>query len=188
MKGRVIILALLALMCCINTGLAHKKSYYTKSRPYVHKQKQVTNLHFYYHETSNVENATTVIVAKPAANDPSPSQFGTITAMDDPLTIGPDPSSEVIGKAQGMYVFAGQDRTMLVMYADFGFLKGKFNGSSISVMSRNSVLDRERDLAVVGGTGKFRMAKGLAMLKTYSGLKPHVGTHVEYKIKLVHYN
>ncbi|XP_038707220.1 dirigent protein 4-like [Tripterygium wilfordii] len=174
-------------MCCINTGLAHEKSYYTKSRPYVHKQKKITKLHFYFHETRNVQNATAVIVAKPATNDTSPSQFGTVFVIDDPLTIDADPSSEVIGKAKGMYVYAGQDRTMLVMYADFGFIKGKFNGSSISVMSRNSILDTERDVAVVGGTGKFRMAKGFAQLKTYLGKIVHVGTLVEYTITLVHY-
>ncbi|KAF5745376.1 dirigent protein 4-like [Tripterygium wilfordii] len=102
MKGRVIILVLLCLMCCINTGLAHEKSYYTKSRPYVHKQKKITKLHFYFHETRNVQNATAVIVAKPATNDTSPSQFGTVFVIDDPLTIDADPSSEVIGKAKGM--------------------------------------------------------------------------------------
>ncbi|XP_038707221.1 dirigent protein 4-like [Tripterygium wilfordii] len=144
MKGRVIILALLALMCCINTGLAHKQSYYTQSRPYVHKQKQVTNLHFYFHETSNVKNATAVIMVKPATND----------------------------------TFLGSDRE--------GIGNRKFNGSSINVLSRNSILDLERDLAVVGGTGKFRMAKGVAMVKTYFG-KPNVADIVEYNIKLVHY-
>ncbi|MBA0785091.1 hypothetical protein Gotri_026290, partial [Gossypium trilobum] len=61
----------------------------------------------------------------------------------------------------------GGNTTTGVMYVDFGFTKGKFKGSSISLFSRNPITDTEREVAVVGGRGKFRMAKGFALLKTY---------------------
>ncbi|KAM0054988.1 putative dirigent protein [Helianthus debilis subsp. tardiflorus] len=42
---------------------------------------------------------------------------------------------------------------------DLEFMSGEFNGSSISVVSRDPLV-LVKELAVVGGRGKFRMAKG----------------------------
>ncbi|KAF8404439.1 hypothetical protein HHK36_009324 [Tetracentron sinense] len=53
---------------------------------------------------------------------------------------------------------------LIVMYVDFGFTTGKYNGSSISVFSRNPVMETDREIAVVSGRGKFRMARGLIVM------------------------
>jgi hypothetical protein len=45
---------------------------------------------------------------------------------------------------------------------------GLYNGSSLAVMGRNDVVLPERELAVVGGTGVFRMAMGYVLQKTAS--------------------
>ncbi|PQQ02272.1 hypothetical protein Pyn_25233 [Prunus yedoensis var. nudiflora] len=82
-----------------------------------------------------------------------------------PLTEGCDLKSRVIGNSRGVYVSAGKHELMLVAYLDFGFTSGKLNGSSISVLLRNPVRDVDREFRVVGGRGKFRMARGFCKLK-----------------------
>ncbi|KAK7840467.1 dirigent protein 4 [Quercus suber] len=119
-------------------------------------------------------------------NNTSLTPFGTIWVVDDPLTEGPDPNSMVIGNSRGVYVSAGHDELMLVAYLDFGFTNGEFNGSSISVLSRNPVADIEREFAVVGGRGKFRMARGFANLKCIFFNVSTGDSIVEYTMVLRH--
>ncbi|XVF45491.1 hypothetical protein PTKIN_Ptkin02bG0210900 [Pterospermum kingtungense] len=114
-----------------------------------------------------------------------PAPPNSIVVHNVPLTVGPEPTSEVIGNAQGLEVFAGGDTTTVVVYLDYGFTKGDLNGSSISVFSRNPSIERERELAVVGGRAKFRMAEGFAPLKTYFVNQTTVV--VEYNVTVIHY-
>ncbi|KAJ6409891.1 hypothetical protein OIU84_009390 [Salix udensis] len=60
------------------------------------------------------------------------------------------------GKNPSAVKVAGSNRTE----------EGKFKGSSFSVFSRNPVTEADREVAVVGGRGKFRMAGGFAKVKT----------------------
>ncbi|XP_007041908.2 PREDICTED: dirigent protein 4 [Theobroma cacao] len=168
------------LLLCIPTAAVYSQ-YYAETMPCVPKEKQVTNLHFFFHGTIGGNNPTAVPVAR--ANITSTSN--SIVVDDAPLTVGPEPTSEVVGNAQGLEVFAGRDTTTVVVYLDFGFTKGQFDGSSISLFSRNPVTQKERELAVVGGRGKFRMAKGFALLRTYSLGK--ITFIVEYNVTVIHY-
>ncbi|KAF5727831.1 dirigent protein 4-like [Tripterygium wilfordii] len=105
MEGRaMVLLALaLALIASTNTSLAHTH-YYSKPRPYTPMKKHVTNLHFYFHDTVSGPNPSAVLVAKPnTTSKPNLPTFGLLYAIDDPLTVGPDPASEAIGRAQGLY-------------------------------------------------------------------------------------
>ncbi|WCJ35774.1 Disease resistance-responsive (dirigent-like protein) family protein [Euphorbia peplus] len=161
--------------------------YYSQTVPYQSPPEKITNLHFFFHDTLSGKNPSAVLVARPNITaSQSRTQFGEVYAVDDPLTVGPELTSEVIGNAQGLYVLSGQDLLSLVSYLDFGFTKGEFNGSSISVLSRNPVLETERELAVVGGRGKFRFAKGFAHLKTYF-VNAAGDAIVEYNVTIVHY-
>ncbi|XVE67122.1 hypothetical protein DITRI_Ditri08aG0135200 [Diplodiscus trichospermus] len=135
------------------------------------------------------KNPSAVLVARAniTVDDKSPSPFSSVFAIDDPLIVGPELTSEVIGNAQGLWVSTGRDIPTLVAYFDFGFTKGEFNGSSISVFSRNPISETERELAVVGGRGKFRMAKGFAQLKTYFVNVTNGDAIVEYNVTVFHY-
>ncbi|ESQ46002.1 hypothetical protein EUTSA_v10000597mg [Eutrema salsugineum] len=179
-------------LCCINNNLAVSE-YYSKTRRCSPKQQVVTNLHFFFHDTLTYPNPSAVLIAKPINltslmnNSSSPSPFGSLFAVDDPLTLGPDPRSKQIGNARGMYVSSGERLPTLTMYLDFGFTSGHFNGSSFTVFSRNPITDKERELAVVGGRGKFRMATGVAQLNTYSVNLTTGDAIVEYHVTLYHY-
>ncbi|CAA7028325.1 unnamed protein product [Microthlaspi erraticum] len=185
--GKKIGIVAFTLELCITLALCE---YYSKTHPVSPKQQVVTNLHFFFHDTLTSPNASAVLIAKPTLtgdDSSSPSPFGSLLATDDPLTLGPDPNSELIGNARGMYVSSGKHVPTLTMYVDFGFTSGKFNGSSITVFSRNPIMDKERELAVVGGRGRFRMATGVALLNTYSVNLTNGDAIVEYNVTVYHY-
>ncbi|KAF5743236.1 dirigent protein 4-like [Tripterygium wilfordii] len=96
MEGRaMVLLALtLALIVCSNTSLADTE-YYSKTRSYTLMKNKVTNLHFYYHDTLSGPNPSSVLVAKPKnTTKPKTAPFGSLYAIDDPLTVDPDPASK----------------------------------------------------------------------------------------------
>ncbi|CAF2114446.1 unnamed protein product [Brassica oleracea var. botrytis] len=186
-KKTGIILVLFTLHLLISFALSE---YYSETRPFSPKQQVVTNLHFFFHDTLSGPDPSAVLIAKPhltGEDSSSPTPFGSLLAIDDPLTLGPDPKSEQIGNARGMYVSSGKHFPTLTMYVDFGFTSGLFNGSSFTVFSRNTITEKERELAVVGGRGRFRMATGVAQLNTYSVNLINGDAVVEYNVTLYHY-
>ncbi|KAM0946941.1 putative dirigent protein [Dioscorea sansibarensis] len=151
-------------------------------------KEKVTHLHFFFQERLDGDHPTSVLVAKPKdtiVNVSNPLPFGAVYVLDVPLTEGLDPNSKVIGQAQGLSVSIGKDKLMVGFMVDFGFTFGEFNGSSISVLSRNPTLDVNRELAVVGGRGKFRMARGFATLHTVTATTSVIV--VEYNVTIFHY-
>ncbi|KAL4351471.1 hypothetical protein GQ457_06G001900 [Hibiscus cannabinus] len=167
-------------------AMAPCHGYYSDSKPYVPAPQKVTRLHFFLHDTMSGKDPSAVTVARPNATTIS-VPFGEVIVANDPLTVGPDTTSEVIGNAQGLWVSTGRDVLTLMVYLDFGFTKGEFDGSSISMFSRNLITETKRELAVVGGRGKFRMAKGFAQLKTYFRNSTLRNSIVEYKVTVIHY-
>nr|XP_043639753.1 dirigent protein 4-like [Erigeron canadensis] len=122
-----------------------------------------TKLHFFLHDIISGKNPSSVLVAKPngtIVQEGNIVPFGSVYVFDDPLTVGPSPNSEVIGNARGLYasISRGSDLTLL-FNGDLEFTSGEFNGSSISVFSRDPLV-LTKELAIVGGRGKFRMANG----------------------------
>ncbi|XP_059651166.1 dirigent protein 15-like [Cornus florida] len=188
MEGRLVLMWVLIL--CITTVSVHCK-YHSDSVSYVPKEKK-THLLFFLHDTISGKKASAVKVAHAnlTGDDTNPTPFGSVFVFDDPLTEGPEPTSKVIGNARGIYVSSSQDATLtLVVYADFGFTTGKFNGSSISVFSRLPLTPAQptEEVAVVGGRGRFRMARGFAKHKTHD-FNAITGDAVsEYEVTVVHY-
>ncbi|KAG1360956.1 Dirigent protein 23 [Cocos nucifera] len=149
-------------------------------------QEQVTRLHFYFHDIVSGKHPTAVRVAQAANSDRSPTAFGVVVMADDPLTEGPDPNSRLVGRAQGLYGSAGQEELGLIMAMNYRFTDGKYNGSSFSLNGLNRALDPVREMAIVGGTGVFRLARGVAMAKTYSLNTTTGDAIVEYNVTVVH--
>ncbi|XVF67885.1 hypothetical protein PTKIN_Ptkin10aG0157900 [Pterospermum kingtungense] len=183
-------LAWILILCSTAMAPACCRVYYSQTLPYVSAPEKVTKLHFFLHDTMTGKAPSAVMIARPnvttAFND-TPNPFGSVFATDDPLTVGPNLTSEIIGSAQGLWVSTGQDVLTLLFYMDFGFTKGEFDGSSISLFSRNPITQTERELAIVGGRGKFKMAKGFANLKTYFVNFTSGDAIVEYNMTVIHY-
>ncbi|KAF7041510.1 hypothetical protein CFC21_051297 [Triticum aestivum] len=130
------------------------------------------HLHFYMHDSSTGPKPTTVLIAngtgQPLKGSGGSARFGDTMVMDDRLTEGPTPASRVVGRAQGFYVTASQGDPAVLLTMNVLLADGPYNGSSLAVMGRNNVMMPERELAVVGGTGVFRMATGYVLWKTAS--------------------
>ncbi|KAK4411081.1 Dirigent protein 19 [Sesamum angolense] len=55
----------------------------------------------------------------------------------------------------------------MLMGAAFVFTEGKYNGSTVVVLGRNPIGEQYRELPIIGGTGVFRLARGVVTLQTY---------------------
>ncbi|CAI9089687.1 OLC1v1024306C1 [Oldenlandia corymbosa var. corymbosa] len=128
----------------------------------------VTTMEFYFHDTLSGRNPSALKIAQSATTNSSQTGFGLVFMADDPLTVGPDPNSKLVGRARGIYGSAGQTDVELIMVMSYGFLDGIYNGSSFSLLSANQALNPVREMAIVGGTGLFRLARGYAIAQTYS--------------------
>ncbi|KAJ9178824.1 hypothetical protein P3X46_010673 [Hevea brasiliensis] len=131
------------------------------------QKKTITNLQFFFHDTVSGKNPSAIKVAQSTDTEKSPTLFGAIMMADDPLTQGPDPNSRLLGRAQGLYASAGQSELCLIMAMNFAFTDGIYNGSSITVLGKNSAMSPVREMPIVAGTGLFRLARGYAIAKTH---------------------
>ncbi|GAB4853203.1 hypothetical protein Ancab_017390 [Ancistrocladus abbreviatus] len=162
--------------------------YYSDTQLAEPRKPRKTDLQFYLHGVLSGSDPSAVLVAQPnrTIGAKSATLFGTLYAIDDTNTERPEPYSKVVGHAHGLYLSSSEDKLSLVMYVDFGFTTGKFNGSSISVFSRNPVSEGDIELAVVGGRKEFRMAKGFAQLKTHSFNTTAGDAVIKYKVTVYH--
>ncbi|KAK1266583.1 hypothetical protein QJS04_geneDACA009042 [Acorus gramineus] len=149
-----------------------------------YEEEKKTHLHFYFHDIVSGPNPTAVQVVSSKLT--MLTSFGTVVMIDDPLTEGPDPGSKLIGRAQGTYSFASKEDVGLQMVLNYVFMDGEYDGSSLAMLGRNSVLSDVREMAIVGGTGVFRFARGYALAKTYQFNLITGDAIVEYDVFVVH--
>ncbi|CAI0409313.1 unnamed protein product [Linum tenue] len=150
------------------------------------KKQKLSHFKFYWHDTYSAPNATAVPIIQPAG--PSPTGFGSVSMIDDPITVGPDlKTSKLVGRAQGLYGIASQHEVALLMAMNFWFVEGKYNGSSISIMGRNQVFNKVREMPIIGGSGLFRFATGYAHASTHTFNLTNGDAVVEYNLYVLHY-
>ncbi|KAF8377821.1 hypothetical protein HHK36_031206 [Tetracentron sinense] len=150
-------------------------------------KEKVTHLHFYFHDTVSGKNPSAVRVAQAADSDKSLTLFGVVMMADDPLTEGPEPSSKLVGRAQGLYGSAAHEEFGLIMAMSFGFTDGMYNGSTLCILGRNSASHPVREMPIVGGTSVFRLARGIAVAKIYWYNATTGDAIVEYNVTAIHY-
>ncbi|XP_026390149.1 dirigent protein 1-like [Papaver somniferum] len=154
--------------------------------PHKMGMEKMTRLHFYFHDVVTGDNPTAVRIAEARGTKTSSTMFGALYMIDDPLTEGPNPDSGLVGRAQGFYGHSGKDEMSLIMGMSLFFTANeKFNGSSISVFTRNPITHTDREFAIVGGTGYFKFARGYISGKTYRISGPDA--IVEYNCTIIHY-
>ncbi|CAM8892231.1 unnamed protein product [Rhodiola kirilowii] len=149
------------------------------------KHEKLSHFRLYWHDILSGRNPSGATIIPPINN--STTAFGLIRMIDNPLTLGPKMSSKCVGRAQGFYASAGMDEIGFYMSMNFEFVEGKYNGSTITVQGRNPVMHKVREMAVVGGSGLFRFARGYATATTdWFNIKTRDAV-VEYNVYVLHY-
>ncbi|KAJ3685301.1 hypothetical protein LUZ61_014465 [Rhynchospora tenuis] len=186
-------LFILLLLCCATNSTLVTSS--EQSNDYLISSHIVTraamekqsHFRFYWHDKISGRNQTSVIVAQAPEFNKSSTFFSKVFVFDDPLRTGPDENSELVGKAQGIYVGAGINKLELLMAMNFVFTDGEYNDSTITILGHNDALTTVREMPIVGGSGLFRFARGYVQLRTYM-YDPKIGyAVVEYNVFVKHY-
>ncbi|KAI8027777.1 Dirigent protein 21 [Camellia lanceoleosa] len=153
-----------------------------------HSKQKLTKLHFYFHDIESGNNITSIQVARaPNNNSTSAAAFGGINVFDNAMTVGPNVTSKQLGRAQGLFAASSLGPQSLLITMNLFFTEGEFNGSTLAIVGRDPILDQYREMSVVGGSGEFRLARGIATAKTFSFDTAANNAVVEYHVVVIHY-
>ncbi|KAL3635646.1 hypothetical protein CASFOL_020193 [Castilleja foliolosa] len=141
----------------------------TKSR------KPCKQLTFYFHDIlyngKNKNNYTAAIIGAPAWGNHTTladyNHFGNMVAFDDPITLDNNLHSTPVGRAQGLYLYDGKN--VFNAWLSFSFAINSTNPNlkgSLNFAGNDPMLNKTRDISVIGGTGDFAMARGIATMST----------------------
>ncbi|XP_074563706.1 dirigent protein 2-like [Curcuma longa] len=114
---------------------------------------------FYSHERSLGSTNPTVVQPVDLQPDSPRPGFGNIIVLDNPLRVSADPNSTLIGRFQGIIVFADMSINSTFSAGNLVFTGGEYNGSSLAffgVFQTGTGSVR----SIIGGTGRFGMATG----------------------------
>lgn len=97
------------------------------------------------------------------------------------LTEGPDNTSQVVGKAQGFIIPIDHFAHSIFNVIYLTFDTPKYSGS-VGLQAKSVDHKNTQELSVVGGTGSFAFARGIAVfLQTNKGTDE---VHATYRVKL----
>jgi hypothetical protein len=133
-------------------------------------------LNFFVHDDLDITPIGSAFLVVPQLSNPNSlhnnNLFGSIAVFDDKVTTTGDVNSLEIARGRGFYVFdhLANDSTSLefVLTTIFNNQSGYEDGSSIVMRGYDDITQVYRELAIVGGTGTFRLARGWAGILTYS--------------------
>ncbi|CAI9089896.1 OLC1v1024547C1 [Oldenlandia corymbosa var. corymbosa] len=151
-------------------------------------KEKLTKLHFFFQDVVSGPKPTAVEVARSKLTANSPTFFGLTRVFDDPLTVTGSPDSKIIGYGQGIYSLTSQEDVALLFTFNFVFTDGKYSGSTLSLQGYNPLEAKYREMAVVGGSGIFRLAKGSAVASTYWANATTQDGIVEFTVYVLHYD
>ncbi|XP_042065215.1 dirigent protein 1-like [Salvia splendens] len=127
-----------------------------------------TQMTVYFQDYSGGPNATVLEITGQSNGLLSFTKFGAIFCRDDPITEGFEESSAQIARAQGIYVTSVLDGSNTHVLISIIFINDEYKGSTLEIQGTSSQFEQVREVAVVGGTGKFRLALGYATFETLS--------------------
>ncbi|KAJ7955234.1 Dirigent protein [Quillaja saponaria] len=150
-------------------------------------QPKKTNLVIYVHDSFTGEDTSAITVAGKSGPSSSILHFGTLAAVDDPVTEGPTIDSKLIGRAQGVYINSQLDGKSLYMVFSVIFTYGEFKGSSLEIQGPDIFIMKEREFGIVSGTGHFRFVKGYGIMTTEFMDVANLRAVIKLNVTLKHY-
>ncbi|XP_030547564.1 dirigent protein 22-like [Rhodamnia argentea] len=179
----------LSLLSCVAVAAAGKSHGYARNleadlQNTIPRKEKLTHIHFFFHDILTGPNPSAITIVPPRSN--LSTLFGQVCVIDDPLTMGPDLNSGIIGRAQGLYSSASQEEAALLLAMNLVFTEGEHKGSTLTVLGRNSIFMKVREMPVIGGTGVFRFARGYVNARTYQFDMKTGLTIVEYDVYVWH--
>ncbi|KAJ1287355.1 hypothetical protein BS78_02G003500 [Paspalum vaginatum] len=139
--------------------------------PSASARRRPVRLRLYMHDIVGGPGQTSVLLVKGTGPE-NPSMhpgnyFGDTVAVDDVLTAGVGLDSAAVGRAQGTYMTASLRRPVFVVSVTLRLdAPPRYNGSTLVVAGRDDTSEAVRELAVVGGTGALRGARGHVLWST----------------------
>lgn len=131
------------------------------------------NLVLYFHDIlyngKNAANATSAIVGAPSWGNRTilagQNHFGDMVVFDDPITLDNNLRSKPVGRAQGFYFY--DKKEIFTAWVGFSFVLNTTDyKGTINFAGADPLMNKTRDISVVGGTGDFFMTRGIATLMT----------------------
>ncbi|CAN1778406.1 Dirigent protein [Linum perenne] len=143
----------------------------SKKKQYTPCKELVLFFHDVIYNGHNKANATSAIVAAPEGANRTilagEFHFGNIAVFDDPITLDNNFHSSPVGRAQGMYLYDTKDT--FTAWLGFTFcLNSTEHQGTINFMGADPLMNKTRDVSIVGGTGDFFMHRGVATIMTDS--------------------
>ncbi|CAJ2654822.1 hypothetical protein L195_g039158 [Trifolium pratense] len=129
---------------------------------------QQSTLVYYLQDIGRGYNQTVVPVIGINGRVWSYNTFGTIFVVDDPVMLDPSSLSTQVGKAQGVITVTSIDGTNVNIVLSIVFNNVQYSGSTLQIQGSSHQRDNLRELSVIGGTGRFRFARGYAVFETVS--------------------
>ena len=150
-----------------------------------HAKEKLTELHFYVHVRVTAESPKSVLVAQANTTSKSPTMFGATYVFDDPMTVGPEPSSKVIGRAHGVYSSVSKEDASLIVILNLAFNDGQFKGSTLSVLGSYPLSQKYKEMPILGGSGAFRLARGIVTARAIA--TDGLNEIIEFHVLVLHY-
>ncbi|KAG5021035.1 Disease resistance response protein 206 [Glycine soja] len=125
-----------------------------------------TTMVFYLQDIAKGSSATVTPVAGIKGSDWTYTTFGSIFVVDDPVTLSISPTSEMVGRAQGLLIASAHDGANVNVALSIVFNNLQYSGSTLELQGISRQRESYREVSVVSGTGKFRFARGYALLQT----------------------
>nr|AJI77521.1 flax dirigent protein [Linum usitatissimum] len=116
-----------------------------------------------FHGNGDQGNATSAAAAN--ATKLGDYKFGMLVVFDDPVTKDGHLKSKAVARAQGFY-FYDMKSTYNAWFAYTLVFNSTEHKGTINIMGADMMSEKTRDLSVVGGTGDFFMARGIATFRT----------------------
>ncbi|KAI3891625.1 hypothetical protein MKX03_007591 [Papaver bracteatum] len=91
--------------------------------------------------------------------------FGNIAVFDDPITLDNNLLEKKTMFSQGFYIYDTKNTYTAWLGFSFVFNSTDHQGT-INFIGADPLMNKTRDISVVGGTGDFFMARGIATIMT----------------------